>query len=88
MNNLEITNIRVKLVENRNILAIATITLNDAIVISGIRLFEGKKGYYILFPARNSKNRKFNVVFPCSNELREKILNEIQIKYVDIKAEQ
>ena len=88
MNNLEITNIRLKLVENSRILAIASITINDAIVISGIRLFEGKKGYYILFPERNSKNRKFNVVFPCSNELREKILNEIQSKFIDVKSEQ
>lgn len=87
MENIEITNIRLNLIENSNILAVATITLNDAIVISGIRLYEGRKEYYILFPARNNKNRKFNVVFPCNNELREKILNEIQIKYIDMKAE-
>jgi len=88
MKDLEITNIRVKVLENNKVLAIATITLNDSIIISGIRLFEGKNGYYILFPARKSKNRKFNVVFPCSNKLREKILNEIQVKYIDVKSEQ
>lgn len=87
MENLEITNIRLNLVENNNILAIATVTLNDMLVISGIRLYEGKKGYYIIFPARRNKdNRKYNVVYPCNNELREKILNEIQVKYIDEKS--
>lgn len=84
MENLEITNIKLKILENSKILAIANIVLNESIVISGIRLFNGKDGYYILFPARNGKNnRKYDVVFPCNNELRKMILKKIQEKFIE-----
>ena len=83
MSNLEVTDVRINFVKDSNILAIGTITLNGAIVVSGIRLYKGKNGYYILFPVRkNRAERRFNVVFPCDNELRELILQEIKNKYI------
>ena len=80
----EITNIKLNIVKDNKILAYATVTLNDCIIISGIRLYEGNKGRFIVFPKRTSKNGKqYNVAFPCKDEVRELILQEIEMKYLD-----
>lgn len=80
----EITNIKLNIVKNNKILAYATVTLNDCIIISGIRLYEGNKGRFIVFPKRTSKNGKqYNVAFPCKDEMREVILQEIELKYLE-----
>ena len=65
-------------------LAYATVTINDSIVISGIRLFEGDNGRFILFPSRTSKKgRKFDIAIPCKDEMREIILKEIEFEYLN-----
>lgn len=80
----EITNIKLNIVKNNKILAYATVTLNDCIIISGIRLYEGNKGRFVVFPKRTSKNGKqYNVAFPCKDEIREVILQEIELKYLE-----
>ena len=80
---MEITNTRINLVNNNKILAYASVTLNDCIVITGIRLYEGNKGKFIVFPSRRSKNNKnFDIVFPCKDELRKLILDEIEKQYM------
>lgn len=81
---IEITNTKINLVENSKILAYATVTINDSIVISEIRLYEGEKGKFIVFPTRRSrKGRNFDVAFPCKDEVRELILQEIEITYLN-----
>lgn len=81
---IEITNTKINLVENSKILAYATVTINDSIVISGIRLYEGEKGKFIVFPTRRSrKGRNFDIAFPCKDEVRELILQEIEITYLN-----
>lgn len=80
----EITNTKLNIIKNNKILAYATITLNDCIIVSGIRLYEGNKGRFIVFPKRTSKNgKKYNVAFPCKDELREAILQEIEVEYLN-----
>ena len=81
---MEITKTIIYRVNRGKMLAYATITLNDSIVISGIRLYEGDNGRFILFPSRTSKKgRKFDVAFPCKDEMREMILKEIEIEYLN-----
>lgn len=81
---MEITKTIIYRVNRGKMLAYATITLNDSIVISGIRLYEGDNGRFILFPSRTSKKgRKFDVAFPCKDEMREIILKEIEFEYLN-----
>ena len=80
----KITNIKLNIVKDNKILAYATVTLNDCIIISGIRLYEGNKGRFIVFPKRTSKNGKqYNVAFPCKDEVRQVILQEIEVEYLN-----
>lgn len=81
---IEVTDTRIDLMKNGKVLAYATVTINDSIVISGIRLYEGNKGKFIVFPTRRSKKGKtFDITFPCKDEVRELILQEIEMKYLD-----
>ena len=81
---MEITKTIIYRVNKGKMLAYATVTLNDSIVISGIRLYEGDNGRFILFPSRTSKKgRKFDVAFPCKDEIREMILKEIELEYLE-----
>lgn len=81
---MDITKTIIYRVNRGKMLAYATVTLNDSIVISGIRLYEGDNGRFILFPSRTSKKgRKFDVAFPCKDEMREMILKEIEIEYLN-----
>ena len=83
-NMINVTNVRLNLVKDDKLLAYASVTINDSLIISGIRLYEGSKGKFIVFPSRKSKKGKnFDIAFPVTNEAREEILNEIQVKYVD-----
>lgn len=80
---IEVTNIKIDIVKNNKILAYATVTINDCIIISGIRLYEGDKGKFIVFPTRISgKGRKFNIAFPCNDETRSIILKNIEKVYL------
>ena len=80
---MEITKTIIYRVNRGKMLAYATVTLNDSIVISGIRLYEGDNGRFILFPSRTSKKgRKFDIAFPCKDEMREMILKEIEFEYL------
>lgn len=81
---MDITKTIIYRVNRGKMLAYATVTLNDSIVISGIRLYEGDNGRFILFPSRTSKKgRKFDVAFPCKDEMREIILKEIEFEYLN-----
>ena len=81
---MEITKTIIYRVNKGKMLAYATVTINDSIVISGIRLYEGDNGRFILFPSRTSKKgRKFDVAFPCKDEMREIILKEIEFEYLN-----
>lgn len=80
---MEITNVKLNLIEGSKILAYATVTINDCIVISNIRLYEGSKGKFIVFPSRRSKKGKtFDIAFPCKDDIRELILRKIEIQYL------
>ena len=81
---MEITKTIIYRVNKGKLLAYATVTINDSIVISGIRLYEGDNGRFILFPSRTSKKgRKFDIAFPCKDEIREMILREVEIEYLN-----
>ena len=81
---MEITKTIIYRVNKGKLLAYATVTINDSIVISGIRLYEGDNRRFISFPSRTSKKgRKFDVAFPCKDEMREMILKEIEFEYLN-----
>jgi len=54
--------------------AVCSITFDYCFRVNDIRLMNGNKGYYILFPA---DDYNMGIAFPITNDLRVKILDRI-----------
>ena len=61
---------------DKNLLAFASVKVNDAFVIDGIRVIAGEKGLFVAMPSTKGKDGKFHdIAFPITAEAR-KLLNE------------
>lgn len=80
---LNISEIRIKLINKGDFLCYASICIDDKLVIDGIKLLEGKNGRYILMPERKVKgnNKKRNFAYPTNNGTREQLLKLISEAY-------
>ena len=82
-NSIEVTEVRVKKIDTTmRAKALATIVLNDSILIRDIRIIEGEKGIRIGFPAKKDANGQFiDYAHPINQETREKIQKAILTEY-------
>lgn len=86
---LNITEVRIKKINKGDLLAAASICIDDCLVVREIKLLDGKHGRYISMPKRKIKNRKFTQDFsyPINEETRKQILEEISEEYDNIIEE-
>lgn len=70
---MEVTNVRVKKIENKNRLkAVATVTFDDCFVIHELRMIEGKNGLFVAMPSKqNTRGEYRDVCHPITKELRQ-----------------
>ncbi|MFH1761431.1 MAG: SpoVG family protein [bacterium] len=85
-NNLHITDVKVFLLNNDNgnskIKAFASIILNDAFRVTGMRIVEGAKGLFASFPRRKDTDGNFwDIAAPLNKELYQLIQDEVIHKY-------
>lgn len=79
---MKITEIRINKYENKNVKAFATITLDGALVVSGLTIMEGKKGLFVSMPNAKGKDGKYyDTVYPLSKSGRDYINNEVLAAY-------
>lgn len=78
---MEITETRIKLLSNAEgpVKAIATIVIDDAVAVHGIRVRANKNGdnYYVAMPCRKEKEDYVDIFHPINQETREYISNTI-----------
>lgn len=86
---LNITEVRIKKINKGDLLAAASVCIDDCFVVREIKLLDGKNGRYISMPKRRIKNKDFTQDFsyPINNETRLQLLEEISKKYDDIAEE-
>ena len=86
---LNITEIRIKKINKGDLLAAASICIDDCFVVREIKLLNGKNGRYISMPKRKLKNRDFSKAFsyPINNETRLQLLEAISEQYDDTVEE-
>lgn len=86
---LEITEVRVKKINKGDLLAAASVCINNCFIINEIKLLNGKNGRYISMPKRKIKNRNYRQDFsyPINNETRIQLLDAISEAYDDIVEE-
>ena len=52
--------------------ATATININDAFAIRGVKLMEGSKGLFVSMPSYKAGNGEYkDICFPCTSEARK-----------------
>lgn len=65
--------------DDGNVLAVANITLDGVFVIRGVRLVDGRKGSFVSFPVRKSKEGEYiDICYPITADLREDIHRAIE----------
>ena len=86
---LNITEVRIKKINKGDLLAAASICIDDCFIIREIKLLNGKNGRYISMPKRKVKNRNFRQDFsyPLNNETRMQILEATSEQYDDTVEE-
>lgn len=80
---LNITEIRIKKINKGDLLAAASICIDDCFIINEIKLLNGKNGRYISMPSRKLKNKDIRRSFsyPINNETRLQLLETISNQY-------
>ena len=82
---LNITEIRIKKINKGDLLAAASICIDDCFIVREIKLLTGKNGRYISMPKRRVKNKDFKQDFsyPINEETRLQLLEAISEQYDD-----
>lgn len=82
---LNITEIRIKKINKGDLLAAASVCIDDCFVLKEIKLLNGKNGRYITMPNRKLKNKDIRIdfAFPINNETRLQLLEAISEQYDD-----
>ena len=82
---LNITEIRIKKINKGDLLAAASICIDDCFIVREIKQLNGKNGRYISMPKRRVKNRDFKQDFsyPINEETRVQLLEAISEQYDD-----
>ena len=69
---MEITEIRITLRDDEKLKAFASITLDNMIVIRGLKIIDGAQGTFIAMPSRQRRDGSFqDVAHPINRESRE-----------------
>lgn len=88
---MKISDIRIRLVnkDDTKLKAVASLTIEESIVIHDIKVIDGKEGLFISMPNRKTPDGEYkDVVHPIKNEVREELRNAILSAYeTALKAE-
>lgn len=84
-----ITNISVYTLNDSNskTVALATVTISDCLVLTGLKIVKGKKGMFVAMPQRKlskpdkNGNEYADIFFPVTHEFREQLTNAVLDEY-------
>lgn len=88
---MKISDIRIRLVNkgDTKLKAVASLTVEDSIVIHDIKVIDGKDGLFISMPSRKTPDGEYkDIVHPIKNEVRDELLKAVLGAYEEaLKAE-
>lgn len=82
--NLKITDVRIRLVnkDDAKLKAVASITIDDCIVVHDIKVISGREGMFISMPSRKTPDGEYkDIVHPINTETREELKKVILDAY-------
>ena len=81
---MEISEVRVTLMDDPKLKAFATITIDGDFVVRGLKVIEGRTGMFIAMPARKLANGEWqDIAHPITNEARETLESAVLSMYRD-----
>lgn len=88
-NNDIITNVSVYTLNDSNskVVALATVTIADCLVLTGLRVVKGNKGMFVSMPQRKlskpdkNGNEYADIFFPVTHEFREQLTDAVLGEY-------
>jgi stage V sporulation protein G len=79
---VDITEVRVALKDEERLKAFASITLDNAFVIRGLKVISGNNGYFVSMPSRKRKDGTYqDIAHPINNETRKQIEDAVLDAY-------
>ena len=83
---MDITEVKIRKYENNATKGFASITFDDALVVTGLTILEGKNGLFVSMPQTKGKDsdgkeRWFDIVFPTSKDGRQAITDAVLEAY-------
>lgn len=89
MTNSTITSINVYTLNDSTskVVALATVTIADCLVLTGLRVVKGNKGMFVSMPQRKlskpdkNGNEYADIFFPVTHEFREQLTNAVLDEY-------
>jgi stage V sporulation protein G len=85
---ISITDVQVRLVDNDRLRAWATITLNNAFVVKGIRIIRGNQRVFVAMPSKQQKDGKYqDIAHPISKDFRDFLEHRILAVYHQVETE-
>ena len=77
-----------KIIDNSSVKAVASVLLDNELIIRNIKVIKGKKGVFVAFPndgteyfSEDGKKRYYDTVYPIDQYLREEIVNQVLKAY-------
>ena len=87
---MELTEISIRLRNDKKLKAFVNITLDNAFAIKGLKIIESKKGFLLCMPSRKAEDgTQRDIAHPITKEFRTKLEKEIlaEFKRAVLRAE-
>jgi stage V sporulation protein G len=88
---MELTDVRVSLVNEEKLKAFVNITIDDCFIVRDLKIINGKNGLFVSMPSRRRKDGTFrDIAHPLNNETREmmeqRILSEYEKAFSEVET--
>lgn len=79
---MEITEVRLTLRNEDKLRAFANVTFDNEFVIRGLKVINGKQGYFVSMPSRKRPDGTYqDIAHPINNDMRKKLEEKILDAY-------
>jgi len=86
---MNITEVRLTILDNSKALAIGSITIDSDFVVGGLTVYNGQNGLWVSMPSRKNKDNEYkDIAYPITKSAREQIQSSVLNKYHELTQSQ
>ena len=81
---VEITEVRISLRDEERLKAFANVTFDNAFIVRGLKVINGKKGYFVAMPSRRRPDGTYqDIAHPLNHQMRQYIESKVLDSYYE-----